>query len=97
MQAARQHEIEAVTRLQENLSDTLSGDAFERFSFNVHTSKNGYNCGREYCFSVENQVELENWLLLVSKFSKLAMVKFAKRTLIEAYRVRYLFCSTGST
>jgi hypothetical protein len=90
LHAAQQHEVEAVTRLQENLSDSLSGDSFENFGFNVHTSKNGYNCGREYCFSVESQVHLEDWLSLVSKSAKLAKMKFAKRTLIETYRVRIL-------
>ena len=88
MQATQQHEIEAVTRLQENLSDSLSGDSFECFGFNVHTSKNGFNCGREYCFGLESQVHLEDWLSLISKSAKLAKLKFAKRTLIETNRVR---------
>ena len=62
------------------------------FGFNVHTITNGYNCGREYCFSETSRANLEEWLALLSKSAKLAKAKYAKRTLIETYRVRLLIC-----
>ncbi len=78
-----------IAKLQENLSDSIPGDdKFADIGFNVHTSVAGYNCGREYCFCVESYAQLDDWIAILNKSSKLAKAKFAKRTLIETYRVR---------